>query len=207
MTALLTLAGAVVVALITSVTTDRRLSRQIVAERERQERELAAGAAQQAATLAHDRELSDLADLRKLLDEAAIALVEGEVALSDLDVVERPLVDGGGEVARDADGVRLRPEVKQRVLDARLCSAALVSLATRLQIRLNFDEPIVQHIERAARTIQEAWTPFVDEEPRSVQQLDAAFWEGKRSFEHSGGDFRRAAVQRVGTVVAQNRAD
>jgi hypothetical protein len=58
----LAFSGAIVVAVITWVSSDRRQDRALVAERERQ-----------SAQLTHDRELADLADLRELLDEAARA--------------------------------------------------------------------------------------------------------------------------------------
>jgi hypothetical protein len=58
-----TLAAALALAGITAWTTNRR-----------QKRDLAAEAERQADALSHERELHDLADLRKLLDEAAVAL-------------------------------------------------------------------------------------------------------------------------------------
>ena len=65
----LAFSGALIVAIITWVSSDRRQERALVAERERQ-----------FAKLAHDRELADLTDLRALLDEAARVLHRGKVA-------------------------------------------------------------------------------------------------------------------------------
>jgi len=71
----LTVLGAIVVAGLTAVvtahTTNRRLDKQLNAERERMDSQLAAEKARQNAQLQHDRELSDLAELRSLLDEAS----------------------------------------------------------------------------------------------------------------------------------------
>jgi hypothetical protein len=70
-TAAATLLGATGLALVTVHTNSRRLTE----EGKRQERELAAETERQAASLAHVRELADLDDLRKLLDDVTATLV------------------------------------------------------------------------------------------------------------------------------------
>ena len=71
----LTVLGAVSIAGITAVvtarTTSSRLDRQLEAERKRTELQVDAENARQEAKISHDRELSDLAELRALLDEAS----------------------------------------------------------------------------------------------------------------------------------------
>jgi hypothetical protein len=69
----LTVLGAIVVsgltAVITAHTTNGRLDKQLKAERERMDSQLTAEEVRQDAQLQHDRELSDLAELRSLLDD------------------------------------------------------------------------------------------------------------------------------------------
>jgi hypothetical protein len=71
----LTVLGAIVVsgltAVITAHTTNGRLDKQLKAERERMDSQLTAEEVRQNAQLQHDRELSDLAELRSLLDDTS----------------------------------------------------------------------------------------------------------------------------------------
>jgi hypothetical protein len=70
-----TVLGAVVVsgitAWVTAHTTNKRLDKQLAAERRRVELQLDAEESRQRDQLHHDRQLSDLAELRSLLDEAS----------------------------------------------------------------------------------------------------------------------------------------
>jgi hypothetical protein len=103
------LVGALLVALIASVTADRRLTKQLAAEHQRH-----------AAELAHDRELTDLGDLRSLFDEAALALRDTERAY--------------GHAA---------PAVGQGPIDEQLrCQRVLDVLAARLHVRLGTTDEI-----------------------------------------------------------------
>ena len=82
-------------ATIAAVTAARRLRQQLAAERERTvlqleaeearlQRQLAAEGERQHVQLVHARELADLANLRALLDEAAVALHRARYALDSV---------------------------------------------------------------------------------------------------------------------------
>jgi hypothetical protein len=92
----LTLIGALVLALLAAETADTRQQRQIDADADRQTRALEAERERHIATLAHDRELADVADLRGLLDEAAAVLHRADhaaFALAEAHAKEGPDVD------------------------------------------------------------------------------------------------------------------
>lgn len=111
----LTLAGALVLAIIAAETADTRQQRQIEAERERH-----------LATLTHARELADLADLRGLLDEAAAVLHRADKAaftLADAYATDGAEVDGERQT-------KLATEVY-----------ALDDLEPRLEVRLGRSAP------------------------------------------------------------------
>ena len=104
----LTVLGAIVVsgltAVITAHTTNRRLDKQLKAERERMDSQLAAEEARQDAQLQHDRELSDMAELRSLLDDTSrllsrVVKTSAQVAANwqrrnESDLVQERLSDG-----------------------------------------------------------------------------------------------------------------
>jgi hypothetical protein len=91
----LTLAGLLVVAVIAAEAADARQTQQLDAERKRFDRQLEeeghrldrqldAERKRNGAALEHARELADLADLRKLLDDAAIALHRADYTRADV---------------------------------------------------------------------------------------------------------------------------
>lgn len=125
----LTLAGALAVAIIAAETADTRQRRQIEAERERH-----------LATLVHDRELADLADLRSLLDQAAVVLHRAHTAAFGLaDAYER-------------DRTAVDPD-RQTMLTTEL--RALDALEPRLEVRLG-------HSSRIARAFADATAAAIE---------------------------------------------
>lgn len=190
MAAALTLAGAIVVALITAVTTDKRLSRQINAERERQERDLAAGAERQRADLAHDRELAYLADLRNVLDEAALALNDAQDARGRVRLAEG---------WRDPDRAQARQETAER-------GRRLVGTLARVQVRLGTEDPIATGFDEACGAWWDVWhnsLPTPDENSSELIERHKRLHVASETLVASTTAFRAAAVERVGQRVAK----
>jgi type II secretory pathway pseudopilin PulG len=78
------LIGAVFVAVLTAITTNRRQAKQLSEERARQAAELAAERARLRLQLAHERDLGELVHLRKIFDQAATIFEERLRKLDDL---------------------------------------------------------------------------------------------------------------------------
>ncbi len=181
-----TLAAALVVALITAKTTN-----------ERQERQLGAEAERQAASLAHDRELADIADLRALLDQVASALDRATNAVSKAEstitVCARFKLDDDrkAEMLRDA---------KQKVDDVIPQS---VDLGARLRVRLGPDDPISEALQSANSALAEMQSAVAmrslglgddKDDPPTAKKLLAEYSAAYKRFVVE-------AVKRAGTVA------
>jgi len=197
-TGIATLAAVGILAGVAAWTTNKRLTKQIKDAGERQERELAADAERQQRELDartqgqkrqldHARELADLADLRKLLDEAALALSDAKDASDELHL---RLIEHGLKLP---DGPKQQFAVSGRTI---------IALSARLVVRLGDDDPIASHFEQASEALQNIWhqVSYLDDdtaesfkEKRRVMQAD------RDTFAESSRAFTRAAVERVGT--------
>jgi hypothetical protein len=194
MTGWLTLAGLIVVALITAYTTDRRLSRQIEAERHGQERLLAAEAQRQAATLAHDRELADIADLRRLLDATAETMNKAGEALHSL----------RGQFREE--GVSLERTPRRRVAAQ---GKKLKAFADRLRIRLGPDASIPRHCDEAHDALYKMWS-VTDNlgDAESVATVRDALLSEEEAFDQAVEAFLEGAIGVAGTAQARaNRTE
>jgi hypothetical protein len=186
MTGWLTLAGLIVVALITAYTTDKRLSRQIDAERERQQRDLAAEGERQTAALAHDRELADLADLRKVLDATAATM---NAAGEALHLLRRRF----GE-----QGVSLESVHRQRVVGR---GRKLKTFGDRLRVRLGRDTAIARRCGEASDALFEMWSVTGNlDDAESIEAVRKALLASEETYDDAVEAFLDAAVERAGTV-------
>ncbi len=159
------LVGGLAVAAIAAITADRRLAKQFAAEQQRH-----------AARLDHERALTDLADLRSLCDEAALAL--------------RDLTDA--KLAPTADGA-VAPGV-----DSATAMRNLDSLAARFHVRLGPTDKITiafAEAHSAARDLAAA--PAHGERTRCGSFDEAA---GDQALRLAIDDFLDAAVERAGAV-------
>lgn len=114
---------------VTIYTTRQRLAE----ERGKQKRELSAETDRLAATLAHDRALADIADLRQLLDETATAIDHvsnaQEYAWHCFDMPE----------AAFKNVAKLMLELNEQLTDA---ERPLAKLTPRVRLRLGADDPV-----------------------------------------------------------------
>lgn len=158
------------VAVITAVTTNRR----------------------QRESLRHDRELVDLADLRTLLDEAAIAL------------------DSAGSVREDVEAAFAlsgfaMPDEKKQALSEQF--SKLAEFNARLNLRLGVEDLVAVHFEEANDAlyfILEALYPKEGTSPQAVGQSREKILEyGAKSAGHAGAFFT-VAVKLAGTVQREN---
>jgi hypothetical protein len=161
------------VAVLTAVTTNRR----------------------QRESLRHDRELVDLADLRTLLDEAAIAL------------------DRAGRVREDVESAFALagfaiPDEKKQALDEQFTK--LAELNARLSLRLGVEDLVTVHFEEANDAlyfILEALYPQQGASPQATEKSREKILEyGAKSAGHAGAFFT-AAVKRAGTIQMEDESD
>jgi hypothetical protein len=154
------------VAVITAVTTNRR----------------------QRESLIHDRELFDLADLRRLLDEAAVALDRAGRVRED---VELAFASSGFAVAGE----------KREALEGQF--DRLGEINSRLNLRLGVEDPIAVHFEEANDAlylILECLDGREGDDAEAIGESRRKILEyGAKSAGHSGG-FVSAAVERAGTI-------
>jgi uncharacterized membrane protein YccC len=195
-----TIVAAAILAGVAAVTTNNRLTKQIKDAGERQERELAeagkrqkrelkAEAKRQAAALAHARELADFADLRSLLDEAAVALNYAEEARAGL------------ELSFTEHGRKVPPEPLH---SAKESGRGLFVLRERLYVRLGKAHAIAQRFHEATTALLTTWQAVSsleeDDDPTAVKASRDRIIAAHRSFERAFDGFTEAAVERAGTV-------
>jgi hypothetical protein len=184
---------------------ESRLKVQIKDAGDRLRLELAGEAERQAATLAHDRELADLADLRKLLDEATVALDRARDVRSEAGAAIRGAIELESRftslAVREQEVVaEMANETASKLEEA---GRPLVTLAARLQVRLGPDDPITTSFTTAATALNEMWRsltlgygPEIGRTPLK-EQIEHA----EEEFTWSMQRFVLAAVKRAGTVA------
>jgi hypothetical protein len=152
--------------------------------------------------LKHDRELFDLADLRKLLDEAAVALDRATPEeVVDLTVTRRgPPVEG--ELLLFDSG-KLTIEQDAEALDA---------LHARLSVRLSPRDDITLALGEFTASLRAIVNqiPLRSEGALDAQELEARSRSVKRAMQAawtSAEAFMEAAVERVGTVANEDDED
>jgi hypothetical protein len=186
----LTLIGALVVAIITAEAADVRQGRQIAADADRQARELEAERLRHTATLEQNRELADLADLRSILDDAAIALHKGDDAI------------GGVKVAYTQFGRAMHerePEAR-RMLNA--LGQELDVVVARLAVRLGPADDGVRAARGAADhalDVSRAVGWLEDDRPQETQKKHERIDRGREEYKQAADRFMNAAVELAGT--------
>jgi hypothetical protein len=187
-----TILAALVLGGLAAWTADKRLGRQLAAVAVQQERELKAEAARQRASLAHDRGLADLADLRKLLDEAAVALNDARDARDRLDL------------SFSEHGVHL-PEAPR--LQLRECGNTVFQLLVRLHVRLGVGSPITGSFSDAAQALVETWqavSHFEDDDAFILKEKRETVRAALSAFVRSYNAFTKAATERAGSVALES---
>lgn len=160
----ITVAGALVVAVITAVTTNRR----------------------QREALKHDRELADLADLRKLLDEAAVVMNDAGDALDELLV---RFMEHGAALPQD-----IREKVAQFGRD-------LDTLNARIRVRVGNDVPLTTSFQACVDAVHAGWRATRRlEDAESLVERREELQTITLTFRMSAGAFVEAAVERAGTA-------
>ena len=146
-----TIVAALLLGSLAAWNSGRRQKAQIEDAGERQKRELTGEAERQAGTLAHDRQLSDLADLRALLDETAIAIHEARKARDDL------------RVRFTEHGAKLPQDVKTKFAEA---GQVIDALTSRILIRLGVRHSISQQFAAISAAMLSTWhqVGFLDED-------------------------------------------
>jgi hypothetical protein len=166
--AAITVGGALGVAVITAATTNRR----------------------QREALKHDRELVDLAGLRTLLDEAALALNEGEGARGAVQVA---FVEHGRNV----------PEAILDEAEAR--GQAMFALRQRLFVRVGQTHALARTFNQAAFALLKTWNAVSslagDDSHEALEASRAIIRAARHEFEHGFEEFTRAAVASAGIVA------
>jgi hypothetical protein len=201
---ILTFVGVILVALLTAWFTKQRQRADLAAERERQEKALEAENARHRQTisadfgrldkqLAHDRRLADLADLRGVLDEAAIALDRAAQA-------HRPV---GARVLADPLNYEGLRESQREIQEVRETCDALLA---RLRIRLGQDDPVTKGFAQPTEALHtlEASTIFVGNAPdedRKQWIREEHFGPADRRFREGIDAFLDVAVRRAGTTT------
>jgi hypothetical protein len=189
---ILTFAGAILVALITAFTTNRRQQHQLEAESKRQQLALEAERDRLRLQLAHEREMADLQHVRNLLDDAAVALHDADYARYDI------------EAARMSHGAGLAEKARDEITRARDVGKDLDRLGERLAIRLGPDDNAVTYFRAAAQALLAVFrlanTPerFVELDPlKHHHDFEAA----NTNFNGARAAFLAAAAKRAGVTL------
>jgi hypothetical protein len=181
-------AGATLLAALGAVFVTIRTTRErLLAERERQLRDLAAESERQVAALAHDRALADLDDLRRLLDDATLGL---ERASRLREMLEHSWQPSGRTV----------PEEIAVTVDEQV--DALFALNARLVVRLGTEDPIAMGFEEASDSFfltRGALLVGADTQ-RTPAEMHEDIRDLGMKFSAAVSGFLRAALERAGTV-------
>jgi hypothetical protein len=196
------LAAAGILAGVAAWTTNKRLTKQIkdsgqrqerelMADAERQQRELDARTEGQMRQLAHARELADLADLRTLLDEAAVALNEAGEARIEV------------TVSFTEHGVTMPAAAKDKLKD---CGRALYPLLVRLHVRLGEQNAIARSFSDATAAVLSTWwqvSSFEDDDAVTLKEKREQVRADLKTFTAASLAFTKSAVERAGTVPSR----
>jgi hypothetical protein len=191
----LAFAAALIVATIAAVTAARRLGQQLAAERERTllqleaedsrlQRQLAAEGERQDAQLVHARELADLADLRALLDEAAVALHRARYTLDEV----------RSNLSSYSFGFFKSEERAKPYRDLEPAGQELDALRERLAVRLGASHYVVEHFTLADAAALEIY--------RAIGLLQLEDDPQDEAGRHSVRDFMKQTRERVQTERA-----
>jgi hypothetical protein len=194
-TAVATVLAAVTLATVAAVTTDKRLTKQIAAERERQERDLAAQIERQREALDSERKLADLGDLRSLHDEAAVALDAVRLA------TEKAHANVAWALSQKMTGeakARLAQEAREALNKT---GPPLVSLAARLRVRLGSHDIITDEFDAASGAAGEMTVAAAELRLETGGDVGSKAQEAGDNFARAEKAFTKAAVARVGTIV------
>jgi hypothetical protein len=183
-----------------------RQERELAADADRQQRELDARTKDQKRQLDHDRQLSDLADLRTLLDEAAVALDDGRKArayadghlLGIGDAINKGALAGGPT----GPGEVLDPMIQEAADKLEGAGQPLVTLMARLEIRLGSGQEVTAAFGRAATALHDQWKALAVEYPK--RGLEAIEEDARLSGQEFGAfrqEFLVAAVKLAGSVL------
>ena len=156
--------------------------------------ELAAEAERQGTALAHDREVADLSDLRKLLDEAAVALNKAGEARSEV------------AVSFTEHDAHIPSDVKQKL---KTCGQALYPLLVRLHVRLGAQNAITSSFSEGTSAVLSTWrqvSSFEDDEAVILKEKRETVRADAKAFNAASLAFTKAAVKRAGTVLNEDDA-
>lgn len=180
-TAVATVCTGLMVVVITARTTSSRLERQLQAETERH-----------TASLAHGRELADIADLRGLLDEAAIVVDQLGFGLRSV------------SMALTMSGSQDDFETEMRWAEKKFRKAGikLTDLRARLRVRLGQEDPIATAIESVRNTADDMAGLYIDSvlQDYSNEEIEEKARAIREAFEAASRAFYARAVERAGTI-------
>jgi hypothetical protein len=134
----------------------------------------------------HSRGLADLDDLRALLDEAAVAIHVGAEAVHSL------------RISFSQHGNSVPDEDRETVAEA---GRVIVSLLSRLQVRLGLTDPIVRHFDALSVAEWNVWretSPRDDDEARDTAKRFDAIRKASEDYDSaaSRGANRRSRATR-----------
>ena len=190
---ILTFVGAILVALITAFTTNRRQQHQLEAESDRQRRGLDAESARQQHAheaervrlelqLSHDRDMSDLGHVRALLDDAAMALHRASYARDDVMRV-------GPAAAGKREGVAAKIATTGTALD---------ELADRLAVRFGPDADATTNFREAADALRAIDIEIGRPEGFDIVEQFQAYQAASARFDDARTAFLAAAAKTAG---------
>jgi hypothetical protein len=148
--------------------------------------------ARQERLLDHERELADLADLRKLLDEFALVLDRARTARDEMVVL--------AQTARHRRST-IDTDVASAAAAAKRVGQELLALTMRLRVRLGSENPLALASEEVTDSVQRMSAQverFGDE--MSLSETRELFGLAQQDFGRWSTEFTLAAVKRAGTV-------
>jgi multidrug efflux pump subunit AcrB len=189
-----TVVAAFIIGCLTALFAHMRLGRQLKSSADQQQLALDAEAQRQEAALAHDRELADLEDLRKLLDEAAIAIAQAR-ALRSSAIAGMKLAGLGSET-------EVESWVEKTANPLQHAQSSLTALSARLRVRLGGLDEITTALSSAADALGEVVSlslsfHFVESDNRP--SLEDQTEQASKRFLEAAESFHNAAVTRAGT--------
>lgn len=140
----------------------------------------------------HERAMTDLGDLRALLDDAA-------VALHDANYSRR-----GIEVERMSEGTKLAERAAEQIARLGEIGKELDRLGERLAVRLGPDDDAVTQFRAADEAVQEVL--HAARTPERFAELDVRAWHNEfeaanTSFNDARAAFLEAAAERAGAKL------
>ena len=142
--------------------------------------------------------MADLDDLRKLLDEASVALNQAEVT--------RDAVEEGVEMTTELPAPAKKRAVGKTWEPLKATLPPMVNLTARLRVRLGPNDPITVSFDKARMSIEailEATALYTFQTPggRGQEHTIAKYNAADAEFRASSMAFVAAAVKRAGTLI------